>query len=69
MAKLSKEAKETYLEELNQLARKYGIYLYGCGCCSSPQLVQLTEKETTPNHRYRIKDIEKKDGHIEWSDK
>jgi len=69
MAKLSKEAKEAFLEELNQLTRKHGIHIWGCGCCGGPALVGLTEKETSPDHRYRFDDAEESDGHIEWADK
>jgi hypothetical protein len=69
MAKLSKEAKEAFLEELNQLTRKHGIHIWGCGCCHSPLLERLSQDKTTPNHQYRISEIEEEDGPIEWADK
>lgn len=30
-----------FIKELEQLSRKYGIAIAGCGCCGSPYLVDL----------------------------
>ena len=37
-------AKETeFLKEYERLCRKHGLYLHGCGCCGSPNLIELEE--------------------------
>jgi len=34
---------QKFLEEYEQICKKYGIYIEGCGCCDSPYLVILGE--------------------------
>ena len=33
---------KSYLDELEKLNDKYGLYIEGCGCCGSPYLVDKT---------------------------
>lgn len=35
------ENKKNFLIELEQISRKYGLYVDGCGCCGSPSLEPL----------------------------
>ena len=34
-----------FLEELAELTEKYGIAIWGCGCCNSPQLKDVNSLE------------------------
>jgi hypothetical protein len=37
-----KEKEQEFLRELTALSRKHGILVTGCGCCSSPDLKEVT---------------------------
>jgi hypothetical protein len=49
---LTKEQIEAFLTELTELSRKYGITIGGCGCCGSPSLDELSEKEKNGKYVY-----------------
>lgn len=34
---------EKFKEELTALTKKYGIVIWGCGCCGSPSLMDLED--------------------------
>ena len=46
------ESEEAFIAGLQDLTRKYKIAIYGCGCCSSPYLVDLKPNELTDDFRY-----------------
>ena len=37
------EREKEFLKKLTALTQKYGIYIWGCGCCGSPALADSTE--------------------------
>lgn len=41
---ITEEARDAFLTELTALTQKHGIVIWGCGCCSSPLLKPLEEK-------------------------
>lgn len=43
-----------FLMELEALSRKYKIQISGCGCCGSPSLFDLQEKELAPEAGYAM---------------
>jgi hypothetical protein len=38
------EKLEEFLNELSELTKKYGLYIYGCGCCGSPRIENEDDK-------------------------
>lgn len=53
MRKMTEPDYTKFLEELTELSKKHGIEIYGCGCCGSPSLSPLGNKN----------------GHYEYSDR
>jgi hypothetical protein len=43
--KIDPEPLKAFLAELSELSRKHKIEIGGCGCCGSPFLFPLTDKE------------------------
>lgn len=39
------DKKEAFLNELNELSKKYGLFIGGCGCCGSPFVVDEKGEE------------------------
>ncbi len=37
--------KETFLQELSELTKKYGLAIGGCGCCDSPWVEETNTSE------------------------
>ena len=37
---------EPFLEDLNEISRKHGVYIGGCGCCMSPYLLDRENYDT-----------------------
>ena len=79
---LSKHEKRlAFLAELSELSNKYGFFIEGCGCCSSPSLndevtAHWVQGEWVPvvatKGRYKLPEIAKEQedhcyvGPIEW---
>lgn len=42
----------SFLEELTLISRKYRIQIQGCGCCGSPWVAALEDKQE--NYRYTV---------------
>jgi hypothetical protein len=40
----------SFLDELTELTRRYGIEIWGCGCCGSPGLSRT--HDSTARYRY-----------------
>ena len=36
---------QAFISELNEISYKYDIKIWGCGCCHSPQLVDIVTDE------------------------
>ena len=34
--------KRAFLEELTEISIRHGLYIWGCGCCGSPRLNEIT---------------------------
>lgn len=49
-----------FIKELEALSRKHGLYVWGCGCCESPRLEQLTAEKLDPEAGYVY------DEELEW---
>lgn len=45
MSDIFNAAEKAFLEELTALTRKHRIAIGGCGCCGSPSLYEISEKE------------------------
>ena len=45
---------EAFLTELEQLTRKHKLKISACGCCESPWVLELPEKETGTKYAYRV---------------
>lgn len=43
-----RERVRAFLDELTQLSRRYGLVVGGCGCCGSPNLMDLDNEEPGP---------------------
>ena len=43
---------ELFLKELAELTKKYGLVIGGCGCCGSPWIEDLEQKNYINNLRY-----------------
>lgn len=41
-----------FIRELEQLSRKYKLKVWGCGCCGSPALHELEEREMLEDSGY-----------------
>jgi len=41
-----------FLSELTAISAKYGIKIYGCGCCGSPLLQKMDPAENVPEAGY-----------------
>ena len=41
----NKKKIEEFLKELTELTKKYGFAIGGCGCCGSPYVYKLNEKQ------------------------
>lgn len=41
-----------FIIELEQISRKYGLHIYGCGCCGSPSLEKLEDKQLVSEAGY-----------------
>lgn len=52
-----------FLEELAGLTRKYGLKVWGCGCCGSPELVKLEPEEFGEEYEYNAG----YQGELDWS--
>lgn len=37
---------DEFVAELEALEKKYGLYIWACGCCSSPHLMDSQTNET-----------------------
>lgn len=37
---------DEFVAELEALEKKYGLYIWGCGCCDSPRLMDSQTNET-----------------------
>jgi len=48
------DAQEEFLIGLEALTRKTGLELCGCGCCGSPYLTPLKEKNFNPTDGYSV---------------
>ena len=59
---MSSEPYEDFLSELIVLTRKHSIKIVGCGCCGSPFLMELEEKEKAEPYRYFAQNYE----HLRW---
>ena len=46
------EKDQAFIAELERLTRKYRLAIRGCGCCSSPYIVDLEEHEIKKPYRY-----------------
>jgi hypothetical protein len=56
--------KVAFLKDLTALSRKHGLIIWGCGCCGSPSLNDLDEKdagEYLMNNHYHGPEIEWKE--------
>lgn len=42
---ITKERFDAFVKELGELTKKYGIEIWGCGCCGSPGLFDLKNEE------------------------
>lgn len=40
---IDENTREAFLRELTALSLKYGLWIWGCGCCGSPCLVDKTD--------------------------
>lgn len=58
---MTRETVQLFLEELDQLLRKYKIKINGCGCCDSPYLDGLYDEELKENYGYSIYHTEYRD--------
>jgi hypothetical protein len=45
-----------FLTELEQLTRKHKLKISACGCCESPWVLELPDKETGKSYAYRVDD-------------
>ncbi len=43
----------SFLNELTKLSRFYGVDIDGCGCCGSPYLSDVSDKDLT-NYKYTV---------------
>lgn len=65
---MNKDDANSFLFELAELTRKYGIVIGGCGCCGSPF---LTNGELGEKHSYRYdyyKDGDDYINYIRWEE-
>ena len=46
------DAEKEFMRGLDELTRKTGVCVYGCGCCSSPSLYSLDGAETEETFGY-----------------
>jgi len=60
MKEIDKKIKRKFLKKLTELTRKTGIGISGCGCCGSPYLFEIRDKE---NSKYIVG---KYDDNLEW---
>lgn len=37
---------DSFLKELAELSKKYDIEIWGCGCCGSPSLMNISDGKT-----------------------
>ena len=46
---------QSFLDELEALSRRTGIWISGCGCCDSPRIeMRATEEEASADGRYVV---------------
>jgi hypothetical protein len=45
---------DAFLTELEQLTRKHKLKISACGCCESPWVLELEEKEMGKKYAYRV---------------
>ena len=46
-------APEGFLDELTELAKKWGVVIGGCGCCGSPYMLPMNQEEREGKY-YRV---------------
>jgi len=49
-----------FIVELEQLSRKYNVYITGCGCCGSPSVDESSDPMAGLEAGYIY------EGHLEW---
>lgn len=55
------EREKEFLKKLTALTHKYGIYIWGCGCCGSPALVDGTKKRSNDSKNFKDRSYTYKD--------
>jgi hypothetical protein len=45
-----------FIRELNVLSEDYGLVIGGCGCCGSPRVAKMTDKQVSGHYEYDIVD-------------
>lgn len=60
---ITEDQTRAFLLDLRELTLKHGIYIWGCGCCGSPNLDEISEKDREGEAGYRMHG----DTDVEWA--
>lgn len=64
---MDKEAINAFLRDLSEVTRKHGLKIDGCGCCNSPRVEKLDEKELAwTDGMYVVEGSDTDGGPIGW---